>query len=159
MGLMSEELKPETVDRRGAPKGSLGNPPHEVTPERQVTVERMAGLQVSQAEIAMVMGVSVDTIQRHYAAEFEKGRAMQGLKLREHAYTLAYGKLKNLEKPEEGYVAQFPPDPRMTQFLLERQFGMVQQTRQELVGNPDQPVEIRHIRRVVVDPREEKSNG
>lgn len=148
---MSEEL----TDARGAPKGSFGNVPHEVTDERRQLVERMAGLQVSQAEIAMVMGVSPDTIQRHYAPEFEKGRAMQGIKLREHAYTLAYGKLKNIDKPEEGYHPQFSPDGKMTQFLLERQFGMVQQTRTEHVGDPDQPVEIRHIRRVVVDPKGE----
>lgn len=149
MGSMSEEL----TDARGAPKGSFGNVPHVPTDEGRAQVERMAGLQISQAEIAMVMGVSVDTIQKHYAAEFERGRAMQGIKLRGHAYDQAYGVLKNPDKPEEGYKPGFVPSERMTQFLLERQFGMVQQTRQEHVGNPDQPVEVRHIRRVVVDPK------
>lgn len=147
---MSEEL----TDARGAPKGSFGNVPHERTDERARQVEAMAGLQVSQAEIAMVMGFSADTIQRHYAAEFERGRAMQGIKLREHAYTLAYGKLKNVDKPEEGFTPGMAPDGKMTQFLLERQFGMVQQNRTEHVGNPDQPVEIRSIRRMVIDPKD-----
>lgn len=101
----------------------------------------------------MVMGVSVSTIGTHYAAEFERGRALQGIKLREHAYTLAYGKLKNVDKPEEGYHPQFGPDGKMTQFLLERQYGMVAQNRTEHVGDPEQPVEIRHIRRVIVDPK------
>lgn len=163
MGSMSEELNPSREDRRGAPpgpragtehEGKMGNLPHVATDEARAQVERMAGLQISQAEIAMVMGVSVDTIQRHYAAEFERGRAMMGIKLREHAYTQAFGKLKNPDKPEEGYVPEFRPDPKMTQFMLERQFGMVQQTRQEHVGDPDKPVEIRHIRRVVVDPKD-----
>jgi len=149
MGDMSEEL----TDNRGAPKGSFGQPPHVPTDEGRAQVERMAGLQISQAEIAMVMGVSVDTIQRHYAKEFELGRALQGIKLRGHAYDQAYGVLKNVDNPEEGYKPGFVPSEKMTQFLLERQFGMVQQTRQEHVGDPEKPVEIRHIRRVVVDPK------
>lgn len=101
----------------------------------------------------MVMGVSVSTIGTHYAAEFERGRALQGIKLRGHAYDQAYGVLKNVDKPEEGYKPGFVPSERMTQFLLERQFGMVAQTRTEHVGDPEQPVEIRHIRRVIVDPK------
>lgn len=152
-------------DKRGAPPGSrvgtphegrVGNLPYEPTDADREKVERMAGLQISQAEIAMVMGIHVNTLAKYYSDEFDRGRAMMGIKLREHAYTQAFGKLKNPDKPEEGYVPEFKPDPKMTQFMLERQFGMVQQTRQEHVGDPDRPVEISHIRRVVVDPKELK---
>ena len=155
MGGMADNHE-TTEDRRGAKPGEFGNRPYEPTEADREKVERMAGLQISQAEIAMVMGVHVNTIQRHYAAEFERGRAMMGIKLREHAYTQAFGKLKNPDNPEEGYVPEFKPDPKMTQFMLERQFGLVQQTRQEHVGDPDRPVEITHIRRMVVDPKELK---
>lgn len=160
---MDEELK-SREDRRGAPPGSragtehegkFGNLPHVPTDETRRQVETLAGLQISQVEIGMVMGVSDSTIRRHYSEEFERGRALMGVKLRGHAYDQAFGKLKNPDKPEDGYVPEFRPDPRMTQFMLERQFGMVQQTRQEHVGDPNQPVEIRHIRRVVVDPEAE----
>lgn len=155
MGGMADDIeKPQ--DKRGAKPGEFGNKPYEPTEADREKVERMAGLQISQAEIAMVMGVHVNTIARHYSEEFDRGRAMMGIKLREHAYTQAFGKLKNPDKPEEGYVPEFKPDPKMTQFMLERQFGMVQQTRQEHVGDPEKPVEIRHIRRVVVDPKELK---
>jgi len=72
----------------------------------------------------MVMGVSDDTIQRHYAEEFARGRAMQGITLREHAYRLAYGILKNPDNPDEGFKRE--PEAKMVTFLLERQFGMIE---------------------------------
>lgn len=150
MGSMDDEL----TDRRGAPKGSFGNVPHEPTEESRRQVEKLAGLQISQAEIAMVMDVSPDTIQRHYSAEFARGKALKGIKLREHAYDLAFGVLNDPDDPSKGYKAGFQPSERMTQFMLERQFGMVQQTRQEHVGDPDRPVEISHIRRMVIDPKD-----
>lgn len=156
MGGMADDIEPKE-DRRGAKPGEFGQKPYVPTDEDRAKVERMAGLQISQAEIAMVMGIHAITIQRHYAEEFERGRALMGVKLREHAYTQAFGKLKNPDKPEEGYVPEFKPDPKMTQFMLERQFGLVQQTRQEHVGDPDRPVEITHIRRMVVDPKELKN--
>lgn len=144
--------------RVGTPhEGRRGNLPYEPTQADREKVERMAGLQISQMEIAMVMGVSHDTIARHYAEEFERGRAMMGIKLREHAYTQAFGKLVDPDDASKGYVPEFKPDPKMTQFMLERQFGLVQQTRQEHVGDPDRPVEITHIRRMIVDPKELKN--
>lgn len=162
---MADDIEPKE-DRRGATKtgsrvgteheGHRGNLPHVPTDEDRRKVEKLAGLQVSQAEIAMVMGFSADTIQRHYAKEFERGRAMMGINLREHAYTQAFGKLIDPDDASKGYVPEFKPDPKMTQFMLERQFGLVQQTRQEHVGDPDRPVEITHIRRMVVDPKELK---
>ena len=138
MGSMSDELKPPKEDRRGAPatgsrvgteyEGHRGNLPHVPTDESRRQVETLAGLQISQAEIAMVLDVSPDTIQKHYPAEFQRGKAMKGIKLREHAYNLAFGVLNDPDDPAKGYKAGFQPSERMTQFMLERQFGMIPKT-------------------------------
>lgn len=163
MGSMSDELTPRE-DRRGATatgsrvgteyEGHRGNLPHIATDENRRLVEKLAGLQISQAEVALVLDVSPDTIQRHYPEEFARGKAMKGIKLREHAYDLAFGVLIDPDDPAKGYKAAFPPSEKMTQFMLERQFGMVAQNRTEHVGDPERPVEITHIRRMVVDPKE-----
>lgn len=116
------------ADKRGAPPGHKGNVPHVVTDENRVKIERMAGLQISQAEIAMVMGISADTIQRHYAVEFERGKALKGIKLREHAYDLAFGLLVDPDNPQKGYKPGYQPSESMTRFMLERQFGMIPKT-------------------------------
>ena len=144
---MAEERR----DARGAPPGSCGVPPHQPSDEDREKVERMAALQISQAEIAMVMGISADTIQRHYRAEFDRGRVAQGVKLRQHAYNQAFGVLIDPDDKAKGYHPQFPPSEKMTMFMLERQHGLFSQTRNEHVGDPDKPLQV--IRRTIVDPK------
>lgn len=162
MGRMADNQETPRESRRGAKPGSrkgtehegkAGNLPYVPTADDRAKVEKMAGLQISQEDIAMVMGLHRNSIQNHFAEEFARGRAMMGIRLREHAYTQAFGKLKDPDKPEDGYVPEFKPDPKMTQFMLERQFGMVPQIRQEHVGDPTAPLEITHIRRMVIDPK------
>lgn len=158
---MSDE--PERVEKRGGGShnpqphgGAIGNPPHEVTDEKRRQVRELAALQISQQEIGDVMGFSVDTIIKYYSADFHEGRAEQGLKLRRHAYAFAYGKLKDADKPSEGYDPAFVPDKDMTKFLLRSQFGFVDSVKQiHEGGDPSKPlnVELTHIRRVIVDPK------
>lgn len=74
----------EHVDRRGTPPGAgthvpaqggrIGNPPHEPTPATREQVRLYAKI-ASQETIAAVMGVSVDTLQRHYREELDVGQA------------------------------------------------------------------------------------
>jgi hypothetical protein len=120
----------ERQDRRGGgtamPQphgGAIGNPPYEVTEEKRRQVRELAGLQISQQEIADVMGVSADTIQRHHREDFDQGRAAFALKMRKHAFNLALGELKDPDDPSKGYKAHFTPDRDMTKFVMRSQFG------------------------------------
>jgi DNA-binding CsgD family transcriptional regulator len=136
--------------------GAIGMKPHEVTDEKRRQVRELAGLQISQQEIADVMGISADTIQRHYSEDFHQGRAAFALKVRKHAFNLALGELVDPDKPELGYKAHFTPDRDMTKFVLRSQFGWEDTTKiRHEGGDPAKPlnVELTHIRRVVVDPK------
>lgn len=153
----------EREDRRGGgtamPQphgGAIGNPPYEATEEKRRQVRELAGLQISQQEIADVMGVSADTIQRHHREDFDQGRAAFALKMRKHAFNLALGELKDPDDPSKGYKDHFTPDRDMTKFVMRSQFGW--QDSVKMVhegGDPAKPlnVELTHIRRVVVDPK------
>jgi hypothetical protein len=136
--------------------GAIGQAPYVPTDEQRRQVRELAGLQISQQEIADVMGVSPDTIQRHHREDFDQGRAAFALKMRKHAFNLALGVPKNPDKPEEGYQTHFQPDRDMTKFVMRSQFGWVETARQvHEGGDPDKPInmEITHIRRTVVDPK------
>ena len=123
MGRMADDK----TDTRGSPKGVFGQPAHVVTEANQRLVEKLAGLpNVTQAEIGMVMGISHDTIARHYPEEFARGRAVKGVNLKLHAYDLANGVWNDPEDHSKGY--KVAPDANMVRFLLERQFGLIQKT-------------------------------
>lgn len=159
-------MSEERDDKRGAPPGAgvitpphggrIGNPPHVPTDETRRQVRELAGLQISQQEIADVMGVSADTIQRHYADDFHQGRAAFALKMRKHAFNLALGELVDPDDPTKGYKTHFTPDRDMTKFVMRSQFGWEDTTRvRHEGGDPAKPlnVELTHIRRVIVDPK------
>lgn len=75
-------------DRRGTPKGNasgvgrgrggggkIGNPPFVPTPEQRIEVCAMVACGTEQGIIADILGCSVDTLQRHFRAELERGKA------------------------------------------------------------------------------------
>lgn len=74
-------------DARGAPKGAgvivpehggrIGNPPHVPTQENRDKVRTLAKTFPSHARhfIARLLGVSISTLDRHYADDMELGRA------------------------------------------------------------------------------------
>lgn len=64
-------------DRRGAPKGTFGNPPFQPTDEQRARVRQLAKAfpHHAQAHIAALLGISEDTLQRHFPTELELGRA------------------------------------------------------------------------------------
>lgn len=84
---MAEPQMPPNIVRRGAPPGGgpiesqpnggrpgrIGVPPHVVTPENQAFIREKAQTH-TQEQIAIALGISADTIQRHYATEFAEGR-------------------------------------------------------------------------------------
>lgn len=53
--------------------GQIGNPPHIATEQNRETVRLYAKV-MSQEMIASAIGVSVDTLQRHYRAELDAGK-------------------------------------------------------------------------------------
>lgn len=64
-------------DRRGAPPGFKGNPPFVPTEEQRLKVRTYAKTFPVHAEhyIARLIGVSKDTLRRHFADDLELGRA------------------------------------------------------------------------------------
>jgi hypothetical protein len=82
MGSILVAMEPEKTDRRGCPKGLgvvavsnglIGNPAHEVTPEKRAQVRTLAKV-CSQELVAQAMGFSVDTLQRYYLEDFNAGK-------------------------------------------------------------------------------------
>jgi hypothetical protein len=109
-------------DRRGAPKGSSGNIPHERTDEMAEQIATMVGLGMVQEDIGLVLKISPDTMQRHYKPELAIGKAASGFKLRQRAYALAMGtggKEDDKTSPDTIHRSA----TAMTMFLLKTQHG------------------------------------
>lgn len=50
-------------------------------PELEQTVERASGYGLSQEHIAEMLGISVDSLQRHYHDAWKRGRAIANFKI------------------------------------------------------------------------------
>lgn len=81
---MATEEIGERTDRRGAPRGErpvdpetgrkvMGNLPFEPTDAQRADVELYAKV-MSQAMIAEALGISVDTLTRHFRKELDRGK-------------------------------------------------------------------------------------
>lgn len=74
---------PKRKDRRGTPKGKgsaagrnggrIGNPAHKPTPELRKIAETHAAVGTPQWAIAIEMGISEDTLKRHYDKDLKIG--------------------------------------------------------------------------------------
>jgi hypothetical protein len=62
-------------DPRGPGTGRIGNPPHEVTDELRARVQNLAAGGSCQEDMALILGMSVDTLQRHYRLDMDLGKA------------------------------------------------------------------------------------
>lgn len=71
--MASKNTKKKSDDKRGAKKKEWSNKPHVVTDENKKTVSKLAGYGISQADIGYILGVSEDTIHRHYKDDFALG--------------------------------------------------------------------------------------
>lgn len=84
-------------DRRGAPKGSEGNPPHQRNDQAAAQIEVLAGFGMPVDEIIQVIesafgqGFAKHTIQRHYGEEFKRGKAKSKSALLNRAHQMAMG--------------------------------------------------------------------
>ena len=82
------ENEPKT-DRRGSKPGQFGQPPYERSDEVAHQVETMTGFGMTHIEMGQVLGVSPDTLQRHYPNELEIGKAKAKERLINRAYRMA----------------------------------------------------------------------
>lgn len=63
------------VPATGKPAGRIGNPPFEPSEEQRQTVKTYAVV-LTQAQLAAHMGISEDTLQRHFRKEIDQATAM-----------------------------------------------------------------------------------
>lgn len=65
------------------PQASLDNltKPHEVTPELQAKVKAMSAFGITQPQMCAYLGISEDTLQRHYRNELDTAQVDANLKV------------------------------------------------------------------------------
>lgn len=78
--------KTAEVDKRGAPPGHRGNPPHVPTDENRKIVKALVAYGVVQDDIAKQLDVSVDTLQRHYRREIDTAANEANAKVAERLF-------------------------------------------------------------------------
>lgn len=139
---MAQNKKIRDDDARGgSPEGASGNQPHEFSEEMANQIEKMGGLGLRQKDMGLILGISEDTIQRHYRDAYAKGKARMGMTLNNRAFELAMGKLKDPNDPAKGY--EIAPNITMIIWLQKSQFGYRETSRHEII-NPDGPQEHGH---------------
>jgi hypothetical protein len=138
---MAQNQKTRDDDARGGSPDGRGNAPHEFSEAMAVQIEKMGGLGLRQKDMALILGISEDTIQRHYRDHYQRGKARMGMTLNNRAFDLAMGKLKDPDDPSKGY--ETPPNITMIIWLQKSQFGYRETSRHEIV-NPDGPQEGGH---------------
>ena len=66
-----------------------GNPAHIKTEENCRFLEKMAGMGLTQKHAGYILGISEDTIQRHYKDEWARGKAKAHLKIASKLFDMA----------------------------------------------------------------------
>lgn len=79
-------------------KRPRGRPPHVPTDRDRRQVEVMTGLGLTQEQIGKILGVSEDTLQRHYADEIANGVAKANVQVAQNLFNIATSR-------EQGSVA------------------------------------------------------
>ena len=72
-----------------AKKNKGGRPPIEITDKDRAQVERMAGLGLTQPQIANICGFSEDTLQRHFKDELANGAGKLNSAVAANLYSIA----------------------------------------------------------------------
>jgi len=70
-------------------KRPRGRPPHVPTDRDRRQVEVMTGLGLTQEQIGKILGVSEDTLQRHYADEIANGVAKANVQVAQNLFNIA----------------------------------------------------------------------
>lgn len=124
-------------DKRGTPKGrgtikanggQIGNPPHKPSAEGRKIVETHAAVGTPHWAIAAELGISPDTLERHYRKELDMGLIRMNARI---GSSIA-------KKALEG-------DADMQKFWLARRGGAAWANKQQLSTPPGQPLEFRNL--------------
>lgn len=70
---LQRSARKRTARKAAVNKG--GRPPHEPTAQTRLQVRRLAGLGLPQAQIALLLGISPNTLVKHYEHELRLGDA------------------------------------------------------------------------------------
>lgn len=95
------KTRPQLADRPPRRIGSAGSPPFTPTPEHKALVKAMAGMKMSEAEIAAVIvnphtekPISIETLRKYFKDELEAGWAsLQSLVGRRYIESLNAGQV------------------------------------------------------------------
>jgi hypothetical protein len=68
-----------------------GRPPHVPTDQTRRLVEMMSGVGVPQMHVALFIGISDETLRKHYRRELDLGAITANAKVAEALYRLAVG--------------------------------------------------------------------
>lgn len=118
----------KVIDRRGAPPGHSGNPPHIATEENRRLVKALAAYGNRQDDIATILDISHDTLTRHYARELKTGALEANSKVAETMYKKA-----------------LTGDNSCMQYWLSRRAGWKETTTHEHTGAGGGPIETRQL--------------
>ena len=66
------------------PKKKMGRPPHQPTAQRRKDVEMMCAIGNTEEEIALIIGVGIQVLRRHYAEELATGHIKVGKRIAEN---------------------------------------------------------------------------
>jgi hypothetical protein len=123
----------------------MARPSHQPDPACRRQVEAMAGYGVPEADIARVVGIDPKTLRKHYRDELDGGHVKANAKVAENLFRKATG------EGREAVTAAI--------FWLKTRAGWKETSVHEVGGASGlPPVAITAIRRVIVDPRRDRSD-
>lgn len=73
-------------------KRKSGRPPHIADEKTKKQVAMMVGFGITQPQIATILGVSEDTLQRHYRDELDTGAAKANMQVANNLFSIATSK-------------------------------------------------------------------
>jgi hypothetical protein len=125
---------PGAEGRGGKPKGRIGNPPFIATHEQRIQVEAYIAAGAQQWLIAEYLGISDDTLTRHFRVELE------------------FGKQRAISKIGASMVKKaLEGDHDAAKYVLARIGGWKQTTAVEQSGPNGAPIEVRDMSRLTVE--------
>jgi hypothetical protein len=116
----------------------MGRPSHLPDDVSRRQVEALAGYGVPEAEIAGLVGVDAKTLRKHYRHELDHGHTKANAKVAENLYHMALG------EGREAVTAAI--------FWLKARARWKEVSIHEHGGDPDNPVRINVIKRIIVSP-------
>jgi hypothetical protein len=120
-------------DRRGAPEGTFGQPPHVPTNEQRERVKMLASFGNRHVEIALLLDISEDTLTRHYDRELKTGALEANTKVAQSMFRRATAET-------DDNLAQ-----RAGEYWLSRRAGWKETSTHEHTGAGGGPIETRQL--------------